>query len=297
MRKTEGVATRAIGSRVDLVAAERDGCNFLAPEIVEAVKARIEDKQAHQTLGEDRLWCDLLSSMPMCFNLFGPLWSNPSLATAVTNRWFPDLCSPDAEVTVGFEWSPGRRLPELLGDRTAFDAVLHIVDRGIRRLIGIETKYHEYPKAELVTSTRKGKQLTRAPNPRYLEVTRDANLFEDTDWLGQIWGAPVEQVWRDHLLALACQQHPDWPDEVRYVLVAPTANPAWKPLAAAYSAMLTESASPSFEYRSVDALIEATADLLPHAAAFRHRYLDVDLPTVSGPTALGPPARKSRPTQ
>ena len=28
-------------------------------------------------------------------------------------------------------------------------------------------------------------------------------------------------MWRDHLLALACQQHPDWSDEVRYVLVAP----------------------------------------------------------------------------
>jgi hypothetical protein len=34
-------------------------------------------------LDERRLWCDLLSSMPLCFNLMGPLWADPTLATGV----------------------------------------------------------------------------------------------------------------------------------------------------------------------------------------------------------------------
>jgi hypothetical protein len=61
------------GSRVDLDYARESRCNFLSPAIQRAVEDRLAHPQLHQTLNEDRLWSDLLSSMPLCFNLFGDL--------------------------------------------------------------------------------------------------------------------------------------------------------------------------------------------------------------------------------
>jgi len=232
------------------------------------VADRIANSQLHQTFDSTRLHGDLLSSMPMCFNLFGPLWDDPELATAVTHRWFPDLCPVDAQVGVGFEWSPGRSDPKWLGDRTAFDAVLNIELDGERRLVGIETKYHEYPITEPVG---------RSPRQRYLDVTEQAGLFEGTEWLDKVWATDLEQIWRDHLLALACQQESADITAVRYVLVAPALNPPWALLAERYTGLLKPDARTTFEYVSLEALLAAASDLLPHSSEFRSRYLDVEV--------------------
>ena len=118
---------------------------------------------------------------------------------------------------------------------------------------------------------------------RYLEVTESAGLFADRDWLERIWGHDVEQVWRDHLLALACQQSAE-ADEVLYVLVAPRANPAWSRLGRKYDDMLAESARHTFRYRAIEDLLDEAADLLPDVDVFHDRYLAVALE--DQPTAL-----------
>lgn len=271
--KEQGGGSRLIGSRVDEAFARERGVNFLNDATRRAVAHRLATRQMHETLDEKRLQADLLSSMPMCFNLFGPLWDDPDLAAAVVHRWFPDLCPPNATVAVGFEWSPGRSDPVWLADRTAFDAVLHIRVGTSMRLIGIETKYHEYPLVEPVVTRRRGIERNRVPRQRYIDVTAHANLFAGSEWMQQVWGTSVEQVWRDHLLALACQQQSAEITEARYVLIAPAGNPAWGALAASYAQMLTAGTRRTFEYRSLEALIDIADDLLPHATAFRARYL------------------------
>ena len=265
--KQKGGGTRPLGSRVDTDFALEHGVNFLNDATRRAVVDRIANPQLHQTFDSTRLYGDLLSSMPMCFNLLGPLWDDPELAAAVTHRWFPDLCPSDARVSVGFEWSPGRSDPKWLGDRTAFDAVLDIELDGERRLVGIETKYHEYPITEAAG---------RLPRQRYLEVTERADLFEEMEWLDTVWGTDLEQVWRDHLLALACQQEAADIIAVRYVLLAPAMNPPWALLAERYTKLLKPEARATFEYVNLDALLDTAADLLPHAAEFQSRYLDVN---------------------
>ena len=264
----QGGGHRPIGSRLDAEFARSTGANFLTDDVRRAVEARLETPQRHQTLDPNRLRHDLLSSMPMCFNLFGPLWATPELASSVTHRWFPDLCSADSSVDVGFEWSPGRRDPAYLGDRTAFDDVLRTHGPDGPTLIGIETKYHEAPERP---------SKARPMPSRYAEVTERAQLFESEQWADHVWGTRLEQIWRDHLLALACRQHPNGPPTVRYVLVAPNGNPAWRPLAEEYNSLLTDEARSTFEYRSLEDLIDTASNLLRHAAAFRTRYLDVDL--------------------
>jgi hypothetical protein len=267
INRSDPPAWRPIGSRCDPLYATRTGCNFLDAHIVEAVRDRLQQPQPHQTLDQERLWSDLLSSMPMCFNLFGTLWKNPSLAADAVQRWFPHMALPDSTVSVHFEWSPGRRDPYWLGDRTAFDAMIEIVTNERRHLIGIETKYHEHPTAVRHDS---------APPGRYLEIAEAADLCAEATIRAQIWGSAVEQVWRDHLLALACGQHADGWDRVHYVLAAPERNPSWEHLVDDYRSLLHPHARRSVEYRSIESLIEQASDLLPQADAFKARYLDVD---------------------
>jgi hypothetical protein len=84
---------------------------------------------------------------------------------------------------------------------------------GTRGIIGVETKYHEHAKAEAV------------PRPealaRYLEVARRSGAFVD-GFERLLVGTDLQQIWLDHLLALAMRQHPSgrW-SWARFVLVYP----------------------------------------------------------------------------
>lgn len=259
-----GATPRPVASRVDDEFATWTACNFLSDDVRAAVAHRVMNPESHQTMDTKRLRGDLLSSMPMCFNLFGALWKDPDLAELAVRRWFPDLAVPGGTVSVRFEWSPGRRDPRWLGDRTAFDAALVIESGSRRHLVGIETKYHEYPNPD----PRVLKDKPTPPIPqRYVEVAE--GMFNTPGWRAAVWGQRAGQIWRDHLLALACRQ--DF-DEVRYVLVAPEENTIWARLAAEYSDLMSDETAPSFTYRSIESLLEAVPEH-PDGARFRQRYL------------------------
>ena len=266
--------SRPHGTRIDFQSsAQAWDANFLTASIAEVAQRRLDHAEAFETITEGRLRGDLLSSMPMCFNLFGPLAADPTLAVAVAHRWFPDLCPREAKVELKFEWSPGRRDPRWLNDRTAFDVAFDITTGSGRGLVGVETKYHEHP---IATPTRVRNEFdTRPMSPRYRAVTECAGIFSDPAWASKVLGRRVEQIWRDHILALACAQEGTY-SQVRSVLVAPTANPSWRALSEEYLALSPEIAK-TFEYRTIEALLESAEDLLPHTEVFRARYLDVAL--------------------
>ena len=116
-------------------------------------EARCESR-ATSNADEDRLICDLLSSMPMCFNLFGELACDLELADRAVHKWWPDV--PGRVRDVRFEWSPGRGLPgEYLENRSAFDVVFEL-DLGGEKcgVLGVETKYHEHCKKPARTNYR-----------------------------------------------------------------------------------------------------------------------------------------------
>ncbi|MFM7225105.1 MAG: PGN_0703 family putative restriction endonuclease [Actinomycetota bacterium] len=247
-----------VGSMLDEKAAEANE-NFLSDQIIEAVEIRLANPQKHQTLHEKRLRANLLSSMPMCFNLFGPLARNQDLAQDAMAAWFPDLWIEDAKVEVIFEWSPGRRDPEYLNDRTAFDVAFCITRGETKHLVGIETKYHEHPVPEKI-----------GDNPRYGEVGQAAR--QTNDQMARLRTSKAVQLWRDHLLALVCGRAGF--STVKYVLVAPEGNPAWPALANDYLTTIP-SAADTFEFRTIEHLLGAAPGLLPQEQVFRERYLDV----------------------
>ena len=65
-------------------------------------------------LHEERLWADLFSSMPMCFNQVGEVAADSSLANHAVRTWWPDV--PGTMSGVRFEHSRGRHNPEYLGN-------------------------------------------------------------------------------------------------------------------------------------------------------------------------------------
>lgn len=135
-----------------------------------------------------RIFDDLLSSQPLCFNLFGELRCNLNLATSVFAELLPGRVG---DVTgLEFEYSPGRREPKYTGDRTAFDAyVAFKTPRGERGFIGIEVKYHENLEEQ-----------QSPPRPRYYEIAALMGCFRQ-EMLDRLQQQPLQQLWRDHLLA------------------------------------------------------------------------------------------------
>jgi hypothetical protein len=114
--------------------AQRPGLNFL-DGVAEYVDERIPQvRQAKGTLDPDRLRRNMLSSQPMCFNLFGFLRHAPGSAKLLSGL----LERPVRAVSImECEW-PG----DYLDDKTAFDAfVVYETEAGAQAFYGIETKY------------------------------------------------------------------------------------------------------------------------------------------------------------
>lgn len=263
MRPNPGQPSRPLGSRIELEAARQTGANFLGEDARRAVRERLADPQPHETLDEDRLYCDLLSSMPMCFNLFGPLQADLDAANRAVHAWWPDV--PGRVSAVRFEWSPGRAIAgEYLENRSAFDVafMLELPDGG-RGVLGVETKYHE--------DCRKEKPPGDGRLRRYRTVSEASKAFLPgaTD---DIVGTDLQQVWLDHLLALSMPLHPSggwaW---AAFVLVHPERNPSYARATHRYRSFLRDAGT--IRVSTIESLL--AEHVLPKAveAAFVGRYL------------------------
>src|SRR5271165_6394462 len=62
---------RKLGSRIT-EAAGRAGCNFLTPEIAHIARRQVAYREIGAMIDEERLATNLLSSMPLTFNLMAP---------------------------------------------------------------------------------------------------------------------------------------------------------------------------------------------------------------------------------
>jgi hypothetical protein len=178
-----------LGSRLQMPWAKSMLANYLTDTIQAVVKAEVcEATEGEGKLfGYPRIYNDLLSSQPLCFNLFGELTQDFALASKVIKTL---TAGRFTEVTkIEFEYSPGRRDPRYLNDRSAFDVFLRCkTSTGKEGFIGIEVKYHE----NLAGKAGDDKK-------EYSKVARQMKCFrEDLEPLKQ---SPLQQIWRDHLLA------------------------------------------------------------------------------------------------
>ena len=268
MRPKPGKSWRKLGSRIEIDYASTKGANFLTDVALKSARWRIANPEPHEMLDKDRLFCDLLSSMPMCFNLFGDLADDVELANRAIHQWWPDV--PGRVIAVRFEWSPGRALPgEYLENKSAFDVAFELdLGEGKRGVLGVETKYHEHcekpSKNKLPGPDRRERYEHIAVSAGVLSKESTQTILEaETDLL---------QLCLDHLLAASMPLHDSgkwtW---AGFALVHPAGNPSYARATDRYRKLL----EPGVEIRvsTVESLLEA--DVLPASAtdAFVERYL------------------------
>lgn len=251
---------REIGSLLAPELAEQDAQNFLGPRVGAAVRHRLAHREKHQQINGPRLWTNLLSSMPMCFNLFGELWHDLVAATKAVRTWFPDARGEVEEVR--FEWSPGRLNPTYLNNRSAFDvAFLLKQPDGSLGAIGIETKHHEHAMREKIPGANR--------LPRYEQVTEKSKAFK-AGWRDAILGTDLQQIWLDHLLALSMSQSGKW-SWTTFVLVYPEGNVSFAHASNRYKNLLRDPST--FQTRTLEELLDASVLRKELEASFRERYL------------------------
>lgn len=262
------------GTKLGEIDAEA-GANFLTPEIHRVARLRVEAKQDRQTLDAKRLYRDLLSSMPMAFNLFGEA-SLPQ--NHASRHQLAELFGvPDAETSaILFEWSPGRGSDRYTRDRTAFDVAL-VLGRPNAPLtvLGIETKYHEHSAKDPKPPADNPDALARYQDQTdFLVAVAEASGVFKPGWQDKVLDTGLRQIWRDHLLALSMRSHPDqWTPRTRHVLLHPARNVSFAQAASAYADLLVDGDT-SFSALTLEETVDAAfAHGGPVKEAFVRRYL------------------------
>jgi len=240
--------------------AERSMANFLDDDIRRVVREVLENAQTTGALIErNRLFSNLLSSQPMAFNLFAHLQLDHTLATRVFRRMCPGRI--DSVSAVEFEYSPGRSSDRYTGDRSAFDVyVRYRTPSGGRGFVGIEVKYHE---------NLAGK--TARHRARYEEVAEMMECFQQ-DALTQLRKQPLQQIWRDHLLAGAHRIVDEF-DDGFFAFLYPEGNDACQRGVLSYSRCLSDEATfTAWTLEQVVAAIRAEGEYA-WVDRFTERYL------------------------
>lgn len=129
---------RPLGSRLAMPLAEQALANFMTDTVREVVRSEVLDPiRCHGKIYRaPRVFEDLLSSQPLCFNSFGELQRDLDLASRVFRSL---LLRPDVRVTaIDFEHSPGRGEVRFTGDSSAFDVFVSFTAGAEHGFVGIE---------------------------------------------------------------------------------------------------------------------------------------------------------------
>lgn len=264
---------REIGSYLAMPWAEQTMANFLDDEIREVVRKALEAEygEGNQPLIEStRMYSNLLSSQPLAFNLFARLHLDLDLASEVMHLLSAGRM---ARVTaVDFEYSPGRGDEHYTGDRSAFDVyVCYLTPEGRPGFVGIEVKYHE-------NLANKASQH----RPRYDEVAEMMGCFLPAA-CEQLRQKPLQQIWRDHLLA-GIHRIVDRFADGFFVFLSPAGNDA----VADYRQCLTN--EDTFTHWTLEAVVAAIGRCCnqPWVVGFTNRYLAFEKLDASSNAARAP---------
>lgn len=166
--------------------------NFLSRNIVKVVKASLKDhpEQKSGIIEEDRLFNNLLSSQPLCFNFFGELEFDKELALNTMRNMFPQVTRVNK---VLFEYAPEENYTN---DNSAFDVAIEVESKNQRGLIGLECKY---------TDTFSAKEYDKTA---YQSIYRNSSAFT-CDYKEYV-KSDYNQLFRNQLIAEALLQNDEY---------------------------------------------------------------------------------------
>jgi len=213
VRKGYSGSKNELGNFLDVDFARSTKSNFLTENIRQLVTQEIEKaKKNRGIISEPRIWNNLLSSQPLCFNLFGELHFDTDLATRCFQILFPKRIDVVKEIL--FEYSPGRGDAKYLRDHSAFDVFVKYNKGDKRGFIGIEVKYAESLREE------SKEKADRNFKVEYQNITDSCGIFKPGS-VNFLKKPPLSQIWRDHLLSLSIKK--DY-DEGFFVFLFPSKN-------------------------------------------------------------------------
>ncbi len=259
------------GNYLPINYAKETKVNFLTDRIgalvqYEVYKAKMEGRM----ISEPRIWNNMLSSQPLCFNLFGELHYDLKLATKYFQKLFPGKIKEVTEVK--FEYSPGWENRNYTGDRSAFDVFIEYKNKKSKRgFIAIEVKYAENMRG----SKKNARKIFDDHKKQYLPIAKDAGIFPKSA-IEILKGSSLQQIWRDHLLAFATRK--DY-DEGFFVFLYPERNEQCKNAVAEYTKLLSTKSEkktifcPRTLEKFVSALVQVKRTGWPKE--FRERYLGI----------------------
>ena len=258
---------------------QTSGCNFLRPDIFRNAKIRVEKKKPYETIREDRLFNNFLSSQPMAFNLFYPLneiinnddWKR-RLANIVSDLLDKNNRLNIEMITeVGIEFIP-KYWKECLHDKTAMDAYFrYITTDGKKGIIAIETKYTDKLGTNQASNPQLAIDAATGPNNGISEVFTDEGKKKIRQ--GKI---KLTQVYRNFLLTEKVRQYEKL-DESLSMVIAPKDNISNKKDEKELSDILKDEYKYKFQVISLEAFVDALIEGFPDDEIFRkfhHRYLD-----------------------
>jgi len=165
---------------------------------------------------------------------------------------------------IRFEYSPGRSSNRFTDDRTAFDVFVdYDLQNGRKGFLGIEVKYHENLQVPAA-----------AHRHRYDEIAMTMNCFIPAR-LPKLQQAPLQQFWRDHLLAGCMLNDAELGyAEGAYIVLYPAANHYCRSAVRSYRECLQDASI--FDAWTLEDFVGilslTTTD--PWVDEFRKRYLD-----------------------
>ena len=249
------------------------GKNFLMKETFEYAKERVKNRRENETIDEFRLFNNLLSSMPMAFNLFHPLMlllkQDPAMVTLAVRSVFRNFAV--FEVTeIGLEFIP-TPIENYTKDKSAMDAYIKFMDnKGGKHIIAIETKY---------TDVLGVNEAQRCEEQKQMLI--DTGLFSpDFDELLTGGKVKLTQIYRNLLLTERYSIVEGLKDSYSVVL-----SPKEHPSTEEEIKSVTKYLKPEYAYKlsavSLEDFVNAMIQYLPEYYAqvyesFRGRYLEFE---------------------
>lgn len=162
---------------------EPSGLNFLTENTKKAVAKTIagRNEKSSGKIEKDRLFNNLLSSQPLCFNFFGELMEDAEFGLRVLQIWWPELTELKRVI---LEFGPEERYT---GDNSAFDVAFEVSAGDKSGLIGLECKY---------TDTFSATEYDRE---EYYEIYKKSNAFNAP--FERLKSSQYNQLFRNQLIA------------------------------------------------------------------------------------------------
>lgn len=163
--------------------------NFLTENSIAAVERTLKDRRDEDAglMEQERLFNNLLSSQPLCFNFFGELMIDCKFGLQVLQIWFPEITELKRAI---FEFAPKERFTK---DNSAFDIAFEVMKNDQLGLIGLECKY-----TDTFSSTEYDK-------PAYEEIYSKSNAFLSEYKV--LKNGRYNQLFRNQLIAEALIQN------------------------------------------------------------------------------------------